>query len=60
MADIGEVVEAAFKCLPAWTSRISEVGAEVRRERSCRKVGMVVSAGIVSGIAGNIVSWMCS
>jgi len=33
--DGGEAVDAvAVRCLPAKTRRISEVGAEVRRERS--------------------------
>ena len=47
--DMGEV---AVRCLPAWTRRISVVGAEVRRERSWRRVGIVVSVGMVRGITG--------
>jgi hypothetical protein len=50
-----EVFEVfAVKCLPAWTSRMEVVGAEVRRERSWRRVGRVVSEGIVRGIAGEV------
>ena len=45
----GEVV----RCFPAWTRRKSDGGIEVRRERSCRKVVMVVEGGMVRGIAGN-------
>lgn len=45
----GDVVEV--RCLPAWTRRMEVVGAEVRRERRCRRVGIVVSEGTVSGMA---------
>ena len=44
-------VVAEVRCLPAWTRRISDVGAEVRKERSWRRVGIVVSEGTVRGIA---------
>ncbi len=40
------------RCLPAWTRRMSVVGADVRSERSWRRVGIVVSEGTVSGMAG--------
>ena len=43
--------EEAVRCLPAWTRRISVGGAWVRRERRWRRVGSVVSEGMVSGIA---------
>ena len=39
------------RCLPAWTRRMSVVGAEVRNERSWRRVGIVVSEGTVRGMA---------
>ena len=44
------------RCLPAWTRRMSVVGADVRRERSWRSVGIVVSEGTVRGMAGSCVS----
>jgi len=47
---VGDGVDAV-RCLPAWTRRMEVVGAEVRRERSWRRVGRVVSEGIVRGIA---------
>lgn len=43
--------DMAVRCLPAWTRRMSCVGAEVRRESRCRSVGIVVSEGMVRGIA---------
>lgn len=49
--EIGDVVEVAVRCLPAWTRRMSVVGADVRRERSWRRVGMVVSTGMMRGMA---------
>ena len=56
----GEEEEASgeVRCLPACTRRMSVVGAEVRRERSWRRVGIVVSAGTVRGMAtrGRLVS----
>lgn len=64
IADIGVVVlpDAAasveVRCLPACTRRMSDVGAEVRRERSWRKVGIVVSEGTVRGMARAGVSFL--
>ena len=49
VVDGAAVVEV--RCLPAWTRRMSDVGAEVRRERSWRRVGIVVSEGTVKGMA---------
>ena len=48
--------DVAVRCLPAWTRRMSCVGAEVRRESRCRSVGIVVSEGMVRGIAVVVVS----
>ena len=48
---VGAEVESEVRCLPAWRRRMSEAGAEVRRERRCRRVGIVVSEGMVRGIA---------
>ena len=42
------------RCFPAWTRRIDVVGADVRSERSCRRVGTEVSDGMVRGIAGSL------
>lgn len=39
------------RCLPACTRRMSVVGADVRNERSWRRVGIVVSEGTVRGMA---------
>lgn len=47
-----EEASVEVRCLPAWTRRMSDVGAEVRRERSWRRVGIVVSDGTVRGMAG--------
>lgn len=54
-SEIGAVevpVEASVevRCFPAWTRRISDVGADVRKERRWRSVGIVVSEGTVSGM----------
>ena len=46
-----DVFNVAVRCLPAWTRRRSDGGREVRRERSWRRVEIVVDAGRVSGIA---------
>lgn len=61
-SEIGAVevpVEASVevRCFPAWTRRISDVGADVRKERRWRSVGIVVSEGTVSGMAGTRVSF---
>ena len=43
---VGEGVSAeAVRCLPAWTRRSWDNGRDVRRERSCRSVGMSVAGG---------------
>ena len=47
-----EEEKVEVRCLPAWTRRMSHVGAEVRRESSWRSVGIVVSDGTVKGMAG--------
>ena len=57
MASRGIDIEArveegvAGRCLPAWTRRSSGGGMEVRRERSCLRVPIVVEGGMLSGIA---------
>lgn len=33
-SEMGDEVDVAVRCLPAWTRRMSVVGADVRRERS--------------------------
>lgn len=52
--EVGEVV--AVRCFPACTRRMEAGGAEVRRERSWRRVGRGVSEGRVRGIAGGYVN----
>jgi len=42
------------RCLPAWTRRRVDGGAEVRRERRWRRVEIEVEAGMVRGIAGRM------
>jgi len=44
-------VGVAVRCLPAYTSRIEEGSAEVRRESRLISVGRVVLGGTVRGIA---------
>lgn len=44
-------VGLAVRCFPACTKRMSEMGAEVRRDRSCWSVEREVSEGIIKGIA---------
>lgn len=39
------------RCFPQWTRRREAGGREVRSDRSCRRVGMVVEDGICKGIA---------
>lgn len=48
-----EELADVVRCLPAWTRRRVEVGAEVRRERRWRSVVIGVADGIVRGIAGS-------
>ncbi len=48
---VPDATSVEVRCLPAWTRRMSVVGADVRSERSWRRVGIVVSEGTVSGMA---------
>lgn len=50
--DVPDETSVEVRCLPAWTRRMSDVGADVRRESSWRSVGIVVSEGTVRGMAG--------
>ena len=45
------VEEVIGRCFPQWTRRREAGGREVRRDRSCRRVGMVVEDGMCRGIA---------
>ena len=45
------VEELMGRCFPQWTRRREAGGREVRRDRSCRRVGMVVEDGMFRGIA---------
>ena len=51
VADVSDGALVEVRCLPAWTRRMSDVGADVRNERSWRRVGIVVSEGTVRGMA---------
>ena len=51
VADGSDGASVEVRCLPAWTRRMSDVGADVRNESSWRRVGIVVSAGTVRGMA---------
>lgn len=51
VAEVSDGASVEVRCLPAWTRRMSDVGADVRRERSWRRVGIVVSDGTFSGMA---------
>lgn len=42
--------EEVVRCFPAWTRRREDGGREVRRERSWRRVVMVVEEGIERGM----------
>ena len=53
---VDEVLGEVVRCFPEYTRRRSDGGIEVRRERSCLKVVMVVEEGIVRGIAGGILA----
>ena len=55
VADVPDETSVEVRCLPAWTRRMSDVGADVRSERSWRSVGIVVSEGTVRGMAGIVV-----
>ena len=50
------VEEVIGRCFPTWTRRSDVGGREVRSDRSCRRVGMVVEEGICKGIAKYSVS----
>ena len=47
-----EEEEAAVRWRPAWTRRMEEAGADVRRERRCWRCERGVDEGIVRGMAG--------
>ena len=49
--DDDDEMSVEVRCLPACTRRMSDVGADVRRERSWRRVDIVVSEGTVRGMA---------
>lgn len=49
------VEEVIGRCFPKWTRRREAGGREVRRDRSCRRVGMVVEDGICKGIAKEVI-----
>lgn len=51
VAEVSDGASVEVRCLPAWTRRMSDVGADVRSESSWRRVGIVVSEGTFSGIA---------
>lgn len=57
MVEVSDEASVEVRCLPAWTRRISDVGADVRNESSWRSVGIVVSEGTVRGIAVSFVSF---
>lgn len=50
----------AVRCFPACTRRMSDVGAEVRRDRRCWRVERDVSEGIVNGIAAQYLAHFCA
>lgn len=54
--DVPDEASVEVRCLPAWTRRMSDVGADVRSERSWRRVGIVVSEGTVRGMAMSVVA----
>ena len=47
---VEEVVGEVVKCLPAYTRRSSDGETEVRSERSCLRVVIVVDEGMVRGM----------
>jgi hypothetical protein len=49
------VEELVGKCLPKWTRRSELGGRDVRRDRSWRRVGMVVEDGMCRGTATDVV-----
>ena len=57
VVDVPDEASVEVRCLPAWTRRMSDVGADVRNERSWRSVGIVVSEGTVNGMAISYVSF---
>ncbi len=53
---VDEVFGDVVRCFPACTRRRSDGGTEVRSERSCLRVVIVVEGGILRGItAGRLV-----
>ena len=48
---VDEIFGDVVRCFPACTRRRSDGGIEVRRERSCLRVVMVVEEGMARGIA---------
>ena len=50
-SSVEEMLVVVVRCLPAWTRRSSAGETEVRRERSWRRVLIVVFAGTSRGIA---------
>lgn len=48
---VPDEMSVEVRCLPACTRRMSEAGADVRSERSWRRVDIVVSEGTVRGMA---------
>lgn len=50
VVDVPDEASAEVRCLPAWTRRMSVVGADVRNESSWRRVDIVVSEGTVRGM----------
>lgn len=56
VVDVPDEASAEVRCLPAWTRRMSVVGADVRNESSWRRVDIVVSEGTVRGMAMSYVS----
>ena len=57
VVDVPDEASVEVRCLPAWTRRMSDVGADVRNERSWRSVGIEVSEGTVRGMAVSDVSF---
>lgn len=51
MGAVHDATSVEVRCLPACTRRMSDVGADVRSERSWRRVDIVVSEGTVRGMA---------
>lgn len=51
VAEVSDGASVEVRCLPAWTRRMSDVGADVRRESSWRRVDIVVSEGTFRGMA---------